>query len=154
VLLFVSAVILSRVAAGQQYLLVCFLLCFGWLVDAPLQADDMEATSDPDSVGPIVDILTSLEDEDTASSSDGRKAGSSSADGTSSSNSAEDTSRSSSSSSSATSSSGNTQAGAASSSGSSRQQGPVGRGSSSRGRSALRKYIEGFDQAAMIDTAR
>ncbi|WIA16709.1 hypothetical protein OEZ85_013364 [Tetradesmus obliquus] len=95
------------------------------------QADDLDVSSDPDAPGPIVDILGSHEEEDplpSSSSSDSSKASSSS------------------SSSSGSSEAGRSEAG-------SRPRGPV-RSDSSRGRSALRKYIEGFDQATMIDTAR
>lgn len=92
------------------------------------QADDLDVSSDTDAPGPIVDILGSQEEEDpipSSSSSDSSKASSSS--------------------------SGSSEAG--SSEAGSRPRGPV-RSDSSRGRSALRKYIEGFDQATMIDTAR
>jgi hypothetical protein len=116
-----------------------------------LQADDMDRTLDPDSVGstsPIVDILTSLEeldaadtDEDAASSSSSNRADSGASASTSSSTGSSSSAKGDSSSSSA---GGEAEAG---------RKGPA-RSSSARGRSALRKYIEGFDQNAMIETAR
>jgi hypothetical protein len=94
-----------------------------------MQADDLDTSLDPDVAGPIVDILGSQEEVDSAPSSS-----------------------SSSKSSSSTSSSSSSKGGSSEEAGS-RPRGPV-RSASSRGRSALRKYIEGFDQATMIDTAR
>lgn len=94
-----------------------------------LQADDYESSDNPDAAGPIVDILTSLEDDDTPSSSSNSSSRTSSGLGASSSGRSDDTAD------------------------SGRPRGPV-RSASSKGRSALRKYIEGFDQATMIDTAR
>ncbi|KAF6254514.1 hypothetical protein COO60DRAFT_1703295 [Scenedesmus sp. NREL 46B-D3] len=104
------------------------------------QADDLDNSLDPDAVGPIVELMGSQEEDDSAPSSSSKPS----------------SKNSSSSSSEASSSSGSSKAGsseAGSSEGGSRPRGPV-RSASSRGRSALRKYIEGFDQATMIDTAR
>jgi hypothetical protein len=108
------------------------------------QADDMDRTMDPDAVGPIVDILTSLEELDAADLD------TSSSSSSSSSSSRANSGQGASSSTSSTSSVSN---GSSSSSGAAGRGGPKRTGSA-RGRSALRKYIEGFDQTTMVETAR
>jgi hypothetical protein len=107
-----------------------------------LQADDMDRTVDPDAVDPIVDILTSLEELDAADTDDSSSRSSRANSG-----------QSASSSSSSTSSSNVSNGSSSSSSGAAGRSGPKRTGSA-RGRSALRKYIEGFDQTTMVETAR
>lgn len=102
----------------------------------------MEGTLDPDAVGPIVDIMTSLEELDATEVED-----------SSSSSSRVNSSEGASSSSSTSSSNVSNGSSSSSSSGAAGRSGPQ-RSSSARGRSALRKYIEGFDQNTMVETAR
>ncbi|KAF8065452.1 UV-B-induced protein [Scenedesmus sp. PABB004] len=100
------------------------------------QADDLEASTDPDSAGPLVDVMGSDEEVELEDNAASGRAGS--GEGASSSGRAGE---------------GGEGAQAGGEGLPPRPRGPV-RSASSHGRSALRRYIEGFDQATMIDTAR
>lgn len=95
-----------------------------------IQADDYQSSQNPDLAGPVVDIMGSEEEDTPSTPSSSSSAGTSSSSSTGPTPNVSEQPRE-----------------------SDRPRGPV-RSSSSRGRSALRKYIEGFDQAAMIETAR